>query len=146
MQLKLFFSFFQSSGQLVGARGVLGTTNRAFQTGDDLIHIHALYQRADALKVSVAAANVLNILQLAVLNFKQNAAGAGAFGSVFVLHNDMFLSLFGYVSDLRADQLCQGLGVQDHLVAPLTGGYGDFIAKNTGFVNMGGVLFLHAHR
>ena len=76
----------QSGCQLVGAGGAFAAAGDAFQAGDDLIDLHAFYQRADALQVAVAAADVLDIFQLAFLDIKEDAAGTSAFGGVFVMH------------------------------------------------------------
>ena len=77
----------QGRCQLVGAGSALAAAGDAFQAGDDFVYSHTLYQGADALQVAVAAADVLDVLQLAVFDVKKDIAGAGAFGGVFVMHS-----------------------------------------------------------
>ena len=76
----------QSLCQLIGAGGGLHAAADAFHTGDDIVDVHSLYQRADAHQIAIAAAEELNIVNLAVFNFKGNLTGAGALGLVIVLH------------------------------------------------------------
>lgn len=84
--LKGFLCFLQSAGQLVGARGIFRTAGGALQTGDDLIDLHTLYQRANALEVAVAATDVLDVIYLAVFYGELDETGAGAAALIFKLH------------------------------------------------------------
>ena len=45
------------------------------------------YHSANALEVAVAAAYKLDIVHLAILDIKENGAGTGSLGFVFVMHN-----------------------------------------------------------
>ena len=79
--------FFQSLCQLIGAGGGFEAAGGAFQSGDHFSDFHALHQRADTFQVAVAAANVLNIVKLAIFDLKQNSLGTSAFCFIFVLHD-----------------------------------------------------------
>ena len=81
--------FLQGLSQLIGAGGGLHAALDAFDAGDDILNIHAFYQSGDALQIAVAAADKLHILNLVVLDIKENALGAGAFGLVLVAHNNI---------------------------------------------------------
>ncbi len=87
-------SLLQCFGQLVGAGGALHAAGGAFQAGDDIVDIHALHQGADALEVAVAATDVLDIFDLAILDVKEDTLGTGALGLIFVAHVLCFLSVF----------------------------------------------------
>ena len=76
--------------QLVGAGGFLHAAGNALNTGDDLINIHAFDELCNALQVSVAATQELNILNLIVLDVEINRLGAGALGIVFVHNKNPF--------------------------------------------------------
>ena len=77
--------------QLVGTRGVLESAADAFQPLQHILYFHAFHQSADALRVAVAAAVELHILQDAVLDFKLNGLAACALGSVGVSHNSKLI-------------------------------------------------------
>ena len=80
-------SLLDGLGQLVGAGGAFEAATDAFQFGDDILGLHAINQSGDALRVAVAAAVELYVLQNAVLDFKLNGLAACALGSVSVSHN-----------------------------------------------------------
>ena len=88
IRLRLFLrqSLFDSLGQLVGARGAFEAAADAFQLGDDILGLHAVHQSGDALRVAVAAAVELYVLQDAVLDFKLDGLTTCALGSVGVFH------------------------------------------------------------
>lgn len=75
-------SLFQCLCQLVGAGGSLRTTGDALQTGDGFGGVHAFDQSTDALEVAVAAADVLNVFDLAIFDLEQDLTGASAAGLV----------------------------------------------------------------
>ena len=87
VNLHLLLCCLQSLCQLVGAGGSLGATGNTLNAGDNIIDVHAFHQRGDALQVAVAAAEELNILDLAVFNLKNDLSGAGALGLVSILHS-----------------------------------------------------------
>ena len=86
VNLGFLLSCLQSLSQLIGAGGSLGAAGNTLNAGDDLVDIHAFHQSGDALQVAVAAAEELNILDLAVFNLKDDLSGAGALGLVSILH------------------------------------------------------------
>ena len=85
--------FLQSLGQLIGAGGRTAAAADAFHPGDDIVHILAFAQSADALQVAVAAADETQVMYFAVHDFEDNLTGAGAAGLVMMFH-DNFLSVF----------------------------------------------------
>lgn len=76
----------QRLGQLVGTGGAFETATDAFELGDDIVGFHSVYQCGHALRVAVAAAVELHVLDDAVLNLKLNGLAASALGSVGVFH------------------------------------------------------------
>ena len=86
----LFLVCFQCLGELVRAGGLLGAAGDAFHAGDHIVNIHTLDKGANALQISVAAANKYNIFQLVVFDIKANGPGAGTSG-VILIHKQ-FLS------------------------------------------------------
>ena len=86
--------FFQCLRKLIGAGSLLHAAGRSLQPANDLIDLHAFYQGGDPLQVAVAAADVLNAFYLAVSDLKKDPLGAGAFGFVFVLHNNASFHFF----------------------------------------------------
>ena len=74
------------SGQLVGAGGAFEPATDAFQLGDDILGFHAFHQCGDALRVAVAAAIELHVLQDAVFDLKLDGLAACALGAVGVSH------------------------------------------------------------
>ena len=90
-QLLVCLGGLQSLRQLIGAGGGLHAALDALNPGDDVVNVHSFHQLADALQVTVAAADKLNILDLVVLNVEENLLRTGAFCLVFV-HMD-FLSI-----------------------------------------------------
>jgi hypothetical protein len=84
--LENFFGLLQSGSQLVRAGSSLHAAGRAFQAGNDFIHIHTLNQGGDTLQVAVAAADELDVLQLAVLDLKVDVLRAGLLSLIFELH------------------------------------------------------------
>jgi hypothetical protein len=145
LNLESSLCFFQRAGQLVGAGGGLHAAGGALQASDDIIDIHALYERADALEVAVATTDEFNILNLVVLDLKNDLTGTGALGLVTVLHNVNFLPLFGNVGALSTDQIYKFIGIKDHLVTPFTGRHGDLLVQQAGFVKICGVFLFHTY-
>ena len=137
------FDFRNGTCQLVGAGGIFIS---AADAGEFLLHfvnIHTLYQFADALQVSVAAADILNIFDFVVLYLEENPAGAGASGFVFVLHCDfpfLFFCQVGHVHAYKGNEIFRG---EYHLLTPRTGGYGNFIVQFRCFINKCWIRFLH---
>ena len=88
IRLRLFLgqSLLDGLGQLVGAGGGLEPATDAFQLGDDILGFHAFHQCGDALRVAVAAAIELHVLQDAIFDFKLDGLAACALGSVSVSH------------------------------------------------------------
>lgn len=86
--LLVFLCCLQSLCQLVRAGGGSAAAADALYAGDDFIDIHALNELADALQVTVAAAEEVQVMYLAVLNVKNDLLRAGAAGFVSVLHSD----------------------------------------------------------
>jgi hypothetical protein len=80
-------------GQLVGTRSAFEAATDAFQFRDNVFSFHAFHEGGDALRIAVAAAVELHILQNAVLDFKLNGLTASALGSVSVSH---WISVFNY--------------------------------------------------
>ena len=93
----------QSLCQLIGAGGLLHAAGNALDASDDVIHVHAFDQSGDTLQVAVAAADELNVLDLVVLNLKEDALGANTGSLVFVLHNIYFLSVYGPILTSGSD-------------------------------------------
>jgi hypothetical protein len=58
----------------------------AFQTGDNLFSIHAFYQTAYTLRVTVAATVKLHIVDFAVDDFKFDHLATSTFGIISVFH------------------------------------------------------------
>ena len=88
IRLRLFLgqSLLDGSGQLVGAGGGLEPATDAFQLGDDILCLHAFHQGGHTLRVAVAAAIELHILQNAILDFKLDGLAAWSLGAVGVSH------------------------------------------------------------
>jgi len=78
--------FLQGLRQLVGAGSSLHTTADTLDTGDDLVDFATFHECGDALQITVAASNELNIGDFFVLDIKEDLLRAGAFGLVFVMH------------------------------------------------------------
>ena len=83
----------QGLSQLIGAGGGLHATLHALDSCDDIVNVHALNQSSDALQVAVAAADELNVLDLAIFHIKQDALGAGTL-SLLLKHNDSPLNKY----------------------------------------------------
>ena len=92
--VSLFHRLPDGFGQLVGAGGALEATADAFQLGDDILGLHAVYEGGHTLRVAVAAAVELHVLDDAVLYFKLDGLAARALGSVGVFH---WISRFNYI-------------------------------------------------
>lgn len=56
----------EGTGELIGAGGWLAVAADAFEAGDDVLYVHALYKASDALQVAVAAAGEAYVLEFAV--------------------------------------------------------------------------------
>ena len=82
----LFNRLLDGFGQLVGAGSAFEAATDAFQLGDDILCLHAFHEGGHALRVAIAAAVELHVLQDAVLNFKLDGLAARALGSVGVFH------------------------------------------------------------
>ena len=78
--------FLQRLSQLIGAGGGLHTALDALHTGDHILNVHTFHQSADALQIAVAAAQELDIGDLAVLDIEEDLLGANALGFVLVTH------------------------------------------------------------
>ncbi len=89
IRLRLFLRqrLFDGLGQLVGAGGAFEAAADTFELGNDILGLHAVHQSGHALRVAVAAAIELYVLQDAVLDFKLDGLAACALGSVSVSHN-----------------------------------------------------------
>ena len=87
--LHLCLGGLQSLCQLIGAGGDLQTAGSAFQTGDNIVNVHAIYQAADTLEVTVTTAQELDVLYLAIFNIEEDALGASALSLIFKLHCDI---------------------------------------------------------
>lgn len=72
--------------ELVGARCRAMVALYAFEPGDDVGHLHALYQSAKALQISIASAIELHVGDDAVLHFHIDVAGAYSLGLVGCFH------------------------------------------------------------
>ena len=142
----------QSLCQLIGAGGLLHAAGDALDAGDDVIDVHAFDQSGNTLQVAVAAADELNILDLVILDLEEDALRADAGSLVFVLHNSISFLFMG--RSLHLDQIykfCghepgQFLRIQEHLMAPSTGGDGDLVIQLGGLVHEGGIFLFHTHR
>lgn len=96
--------------KLVWARSVLEAAADAFQTLEHFINFHAIHQCADALRVAVAAAVKLHILDNAVLDFKLDGLATSALGSVGVFHwLRVFCRRFDKLNDLWPLSLSKSL-------------------------------------
>ena len=71
---------------LVGTGGGLEAAADALQPGDDILHLHADHQLADALKVAVTAALDLKGLDDAVLHLEGHLTGTDALGLIIKEH------------------------------------------------------------
>jgi hypothetical protein len=96
---KILYSFLgclQGSCQLIGAGGGLQTAGSALQTGNNGIHVHSFYKAANALKIAVATADEIHVLDFAIFDIEEDALGASALGFVFKLHmkNPFYLVCF----------------------------------------------------
>jgi len=81
-------SFLQSLCKLIRAGGILHAAANAFDTGNDLVDIHTLNQRCNALQVAIASTEELNVGYLTVFNIEENLLRASALGFVLVTHLD----------------------------------------------------------
>ncbi len=88
IRLRLFLRqrLFDGLGQLVGARGAFEAAADTFELGDDILGLHAIHQSGHALRVAIAAAVELHVLQDAVLDFKLDGLTACALGTIGVSH------------------------------------------------------------
>ena len=96
-----------SLAKLIGAGGAFESTADAFQPLEYLINFHAIHQSAHALRVAIAAAIELHVLQYAVLDFKLNGLAAGALGAVCVFHKDFKISYFLFQDFIVALRHCE---------------------------------------
>ncbi len=95
MRQSLFVhGFFESLSQLIGAGSGFGSAVNTLDLSDDILNLHSINERADALQVAVTAAYEGDILYSAVLNFKEDLSGAGALGFVRILHDDFSFLYF----------------------------------------------------
>ena len=85
--LDFLFCFLQCSSELIGAGGGLHTAMDTLNALDNLVHFHAFNKPADTLKIAVATAQVLNVIDFAILNIKENSLRTSPFGFVFELYN-----------------------------------------------------------
>ena len=58
----------------------------AFETGDDVGHLHTLHQSAKALEIAIASTIELHVGDDAVLHFHIDVAGAYSLGLVGCFH------------------------------------------------------------
>lgn len=79
-------SLLQSAGQLIRAGSGLASAGGTLQSGNNVVNVHTLDQRADTLQIAIAAAQELHIPDLSVLDIKIDLAGAGAAGGVRIAH------------------------------------------------------------
>ena len=82
-----FLCSLQGLRQLIGAGGRTATAADAFDTSDDVFNTLTFAQRADALQISVAAADKTKITDLAVHDLENDFARTGAAGFVMMFHN-----------------------------------------------------------
>jgi hypothetical protein len=71
--LLLIHCFLQCFSQLIGARSGLHTTVYTLDSLNNFIDIHALNKFADALEITVAASNKLNIADFTLNDLKKNS-------------------------------------------------------------------------
>ena len=72
--------------ELVRAGRRLHAAADALEPVDDFVHIHALAELRNALRVAAAAADELHIVHLSVFHLEEDLAGAGAPRRIFVCH------------------------------------------------------------
>ena len=71
--LLLIYCFLQCCSQLIGTRGGFHTTVYTLDSLNNFIDIHALNKFADALEITVAASDKLNIADLTINDLEKNS-------------------------------------------------------------------------
>ena len=72
--------------ELVRAGRRLHAATDALEPVDDFVHIHALAELRNALRVAAAAVDELHVVHLSVFHLEEDLAGAGAPRRIFVCH------------------------------------------------------------
>ena len=72
--------------ELVRAGRRLHAAADALEPVDDFVHIHALAELRNALRVAASASDELHVVHLSVFHLEEDLAGAGAPRRIFVCH------------------------------------------------------------